>query len=151
MATKPDAYSWSVVKPTAKAERSARDIWAEYNAQASANQTKPLAPSRCLVMAVMLTLNCIPDNLRDDCKFDVKGDRSKATDRFRLCNNSSGKADWVTRIEIPAVCESRSASPRKDNQLRECVDSIMETIGGLYTVTPDRNDGDYAFIVRVSK
>lgn len=150
MAKMPDAYSWSVVKPTAKAERSARDAWSAFNAQASASQTKQLAESRCLLMAVMITLACVPTDLRDTCGFDLASDRSLATARFRACIGAVGNASWVTRVHIPSVCVSRSSSSRLDNQLREAVASVASITGGLFTVVPDRTSGDHAFIVKVS-
>jgi hypothetical protein len=150
MAKRSDLYPWSVVKPTASAVRTARDAWTAFNAQASANQSKQLAESRCHLLAIMITLACVPADIRDACGFDLASDRSLATARFRSCVNAVGNADWVTRIHIPSVCVSRSNSSRLDNQLREAVSSVASVVGGLWSVVPDRNSGDHAFIVRVS-
>ena len=75
-----------------------------------------------------------------------------ATQRFRECFNACIEgADWCIDIDITEHCESRSASARLDNSLREAVKSYYSLeLEGTFIVVPNKVDSTHAYVVRIA-
>lgn len=126
--------------------------FADYNANAKANQTKPMQESRLALFALLQTLANVPAELHSFL-WDIAGDRTQATSRFRSCVEAvNNNAKWVCKVRVPDYCVSRSASPRWENTLREAVKSYysLEIDNKAFIVVPDKVDSESAFIVRIA-
>jgi len=121
-----------------------------YNAKARENQTKPMSETRVYLFAVMESLTVVPKSLAG-LGWDIAGDRSMATARFRACAHAwQIRESWVAKIPVSLFCESRSANPRWENTLREAVKSYYSLdLGGQWIVVPDKVDSESAYIVRI--
>ena len=121
-----------------------------YNAKARENQTKPMHESRVFLFAVMESLTLIPKHLTP-LGWDIAGERSMASARFRACAHAwQIREGWVAKVPVSLFCESRSASPRWENALREAIKSYYSLERkGHWVVVPDKVDPESAFIVRI--
>lgn len=123
-----------------------------YNDNARKAQTKPMKESRLALFSVLYSLAKVPSEL-SHLAWDLAGDRSMATQRFRECFNACTEgADWCVDIDITEHCESRSASARLDNSLREAVKSYysLELDSKAFIVVPNKVDSTHAFVVRIA-
>ena len=122
-----------------------------YNENARKAQTKPMKDSRLALFSVLYSLAQVPSEL-SHLGWDIAGDRSMATQRFRECFNACANgAKWCVDIDITEHCESRSASARLDNSLREAVKSYYSLeLEGAFIVVPNKVDSTHAYVVRIA-
>ena len=124
-----------------------------YNESAKKNQTKPMNETRKYLFAVLESLVVVPSKLAN-LNWDIVGDRTQATNRFRACVEAVNNGEkWVVQIPVPLFCESRSANPRWENSLREAVRSYYSlgiNKGFNFVIVPDKVNPESAFVVRIS-
>ena len=136
-----------------KPSKALAKAFANYNAKARQNQTKPMQDSRLALFALIQTLTVVPKTLAS-LAWDISGDRTKSTDRFRECVSAvNANATWTVKVKVSDYCVSRSASPRWENTLREAVRSYYSldlNDGRNFIIVPDKVDPESAFIVRIA-
>jgi len=122
-----------------------------YNENAKNSQTKPMKETRLQLFTVLYSLSVVPSEL-SHLLWDIVGDRSMATARFRECVKACANgAKWCIDIDITEHCETRSANPRLENSLREAVKSYysLDIDGKVFIVVPNKVEPTRGYVVCV--